>query len=427
MEEILRTILYEWLERKLPSTIEREQKLEFEINKRVKKAVVVTGFRRAGKTYFLFHHIKKLLEKYSRKEVVYINFEDERIPQETAFLSALLPTIKAVFGQMPKFLFLDELQNIPSWSKWLRRVLESYEIQLFVTGSSSKMSSYELPSELRGRCFEIRINPLNLKEFFRFKNFSFDKEKLKYLPQTKADFNFLFDEYLYWGGLPEVVLLPSEKKQEALQGYFETVVKKEMIDRFKIKNETALKTLLKLLINSSYISISKLFNSLKSLGIAVGKTTLSEYLSYIESSYFLKQLYFYSPSMLNQLQYPRKVYFVDNGFISALSTRFSKNFSRLWENLVFWWLKSSNKEIYYYQDRNKNEVDFVGFKDGKVVSLYQACYSLTDFETKEREIKALKKASRRLNCKNVFFVARNIDEKITKDLNYPLLTPIDFL
>lgn len=426
MENILRTVLYEWLERKLPETIEREQKINFNETKFVKKALVITGFRRVGKTYFLFHHIKKLLEKYSRKEVIYINFEDERLPQEKNLLSSFLPTVQSIFGQKPKYLFLDEIQNIPFWSKWLRRILDTEDIKIYLTGSSSRVSSFELPSELHGRSLEITIYPLNLKEFFHFKNVTIDKEKIQYLDEEKARFNFLFDEYLSWGGLPEIVLLPLEKKQEVLQSYFETVIKKEIADRFKIKNNFALKTMLKLLLNSTYITVTKLYNNLKTLGIKIGKTTVNQYLSYIESSYFLKQLYCFSPSIINQLQYPRKLYFIDNGFITSLSTKFSKNLGRLFENFVFWQLNLKEKGNLYYYNDSKNEVDFVILKEEKPKMLYQVCYDLSDFETKERELKSLEKARKKLRCQNNFLVVRNIDNLPKNLINYQIKTPLDF-
>ncbi len=425
MESVLKTILYEWLERKLPETIERETKLDLKEDFLVKKITVVTGFRRSGKTYLLFHHIKKLLKRYSKKEVVYINFEDERIVPDVSFLSQLLPMIQAVYGDKPKYLFLDEIQNIPLWSKWLRRVVDAESVKIFLTGSSSKISSVELPSELRGRCFEVKIFPLNLREFFRFKNFIVDKEKIKYLADEKAKFEFLFNEYLLWGGMPEVVLLPVEKKQETLQNYFATVVKKEIIDRYKIKNELAIKTLLKLIVNSTYITVSKLYHTLKSLGLAIGKTTVNQYLSFIESSYFFTPVYFYSPSMINQLKYPRKPYLIDNGFITSLSTKFSKNYSRLFEHFVFWHLKLKEESLFYYQDKNKNEVDFVVLKDEKPEALYQACYDISDFETKEREIKSLKKAKNKLNGLNLFLVTKDFKAKLNeKDIH--ILTPLDF-
>ena len=113
MKDILRTILLEWEERKLPRVIPRDYQPEEYLNSALNKVLVVTGFRRVGKTYLLFGLIKKLLQTYSKKEVVYINFEDERIPTKTEILSDLLPVIQEIWGQKPKYLFLDELQNSP--------------------------------------------------------------------------------------------------------------------------------------------------------------------------------------------------------------------------------------------------------------------------------------------------------------------------
>lgn len=409
MDNIVRTILLEWLERPLPKPLKREQKITFPKIPRVNKAQVVTGFRRVGKTYLLYDYIRFLLSKLSRKEVVYINFEDERILPKTETVSQLIPQIQTVFGRKPAYLFLDELQNIPNWSKWLRRILDQEDIKIVVTGSSSKMSSFEMPTELRGRFWETKVYPLTFKEFLRFKEEEINYAKISYLPNQHARFDYLFEEYLLYGGLPEVVLTPVEKKLELLQNYFHTVVRKDIIERFNIRNETALHTLLKLLLNSTYITVSKLYNSLKSLGLSVGKTTVNEYLSHIESAYFAKQLFFYSPSMRNRLQYPRKLYIIDNGFLTALSTKFSKNYGRLFENLVFWQLEKKDKDLYYYQNVRKDEVGFVAMQDGKAKILYQACYDLSDIETKEREIKFLTRAGKRLHCKNLHLIVGRIN------------------
>lgn len=411
----------------MPQVISRDDFLELDQPVDLKKAVVVTGFRRTGKTYLLFEAMQKLLAFHTKKEVVYINFEDERIPQKTAFLSSLVPEIQAFFGQKPLYLFLDELQNMPLWSKWLRRILDTERIKIFVSGSSSKMSSFEIPTELRGRSWEKKVYPLNFREFLRFKNEEIDWQKLQYSADGRAKFDFLFEEYLLYGGLPEVVLLPLEKKRELLQNYFQTVIRKEIIERFKIKNQEALKTLLQLLLNSTYVTVSKLYHSLKSLGLAVGKTTLNNYLNYIQSSYFLQELYFYSPSMRNRLQYPRKIYFIDNGFITALSTQFSKNYGRLWENLVFQQLAKDNEEIFYYRDQQGCETDFVVMKSGRPQRLYQVCYDLTDFETREREIKGLFRAARKLNCQDLSLIVRTGQENLIETKKVKIITPQEFL
>src|SRR3989339_1800458 len=196
MNPILKTLLYEWKDRKLPSIIERSTHLDTLPQPGTNSATVITGFRRVGKTYLLFQAIEKLLEIRSRDEVIYVNFEDERIISPTTdLLTDLIPEIQAVYGKNPKYLFADELQFIPNWSKWARRILDMESIQLFITGSSSKMSSAEIPTELRGRAWEVKVNPLTFEEFLRFKKVNVDFGKLAFVKDEMARFRFLFDEY----------------------------------------------------------------------------------------------------------------------------------------------------------------------------------------------------------------------------------------
>ena len=402
MNDVLRTILQEWQVKKVPEVIGRDFKLDVSKN-RVNNATVLTGFRRVGKTYIMFEAINGLLKSFSRKEVVYINFEDERLLNPTAeILTNLIPEMISMWGIKPEYLFLDELQVVDNWSKWVRRMLDNEDIQIFITGSSSKMSSSELPTELRGRAWEKKIYPLSFDEFLKFKNV---ESAEKYItPNEQANYRFLFEEFLKFGGLPAVVLTPEENKMELLQSYFQTVVQREIMERNKIENELAMKTLLKLLFNSTFITISKLHNSLKSMGIAVGKTTVDNYLSYIENSYFMDQLYIFNASMVNQLQYPRKIYFVDTGLMTALSTNFSNNRGRLLENLIYTKLKKSGDRIAYYRDETDNEVDFLVWKDEKIQSMYQVCVDLTNEETRTREIKSLIRAGKKFDCTDLNLV-----------------------
>lgn len=413
MKEIIKTILQEWKERKLPEIIERETNLSNYLKLRVRKIIAVTGFRRAGKTYLVFELIKKLLKNKQREEVLYINFEDERFPQKIEFLTQLLPTIKETFGKSPEFLFLDEIQNIPNWSKWLRRVYDKEKINFFVTGSSSKMSSKEIPTELRGRCLEIKVFPLSFKEFLRFKQIKVDLENLSYSESQKVKLVRALDEYLYFGGMPEVVLAEESKKKEILHQYFSSVLRRDIVERFKIKNEEGLKALLQLLLNSTSFSVTRLYNNLKSVGLKIGKTTLCHYLSYIQNSYFIETVPIFSYKIKSQIQYPRKVYFIDNGFINSLSLKFSKNLGRLYENLVFLELKrrNSEKEILYWRDNQQREVDFVIKKGLKPETLIQVCYDIEDFETRTREIKALLKARKELKVNDLLIITKDADKK----------------
>lgn len=424
MNTLLKTLLYSWRDQTLPSVIGRDMHIDTSVRKGDNNATVITGFRRTGKTYLAYEAITELLKTHTKADVVYINFEDERIPLPTTdLLTDLIPEIQATFGKKPKYLFLDELQLIPNWSKWVRRVLDTEPTKIFITGSSSKMSSFELPSELRGRSWETKVYPLSFSEFLCFKKESVDIKKMAYVKEEEAKYRYLFDEYLLFGALPAVVLTPQEKKQELLQLYFNTVVQKEIGERFKIENEVALRTLLKLLLNSTYITISKLTNSLKSMGIAVGKTTIDNYLSYIESSYFMKQLSIYNPVVINQLQYPRKVYFIDTGFITALSTKFSKNIGRSFENVVFNKLSQLHETMHYYRDDNNNEVDFVILEDSKTAALYQVSADIADEETRNREVKSLLKAGKTLRCSKLYLVALHRGTPVELPKEIEVITP----
>lgn len=428
MNQLLRTLLYEWQARKLPQIIRRDIHLDITPKAGTNNATVITGFRRVGKTYLLYEVIEKLLENYSREEVVYINFEDERIATPTTdLLTDLIPEIQALYGKKPKYLFLDELQLIPNWSKWVRRVLDNEDIVIYITGSSSKMSSAELPTELRGRAWEVGVYPLNFSEFLRFKKETLEFEKLAFMKEEAARFTHLFEEYMTFGGLPAVVLTDLGKKQELLQTYFQTVVQKEIGERYTIDNDAALRNLLKLLLNSNYITISKLANSLKSMGIPVGKSTVDNYLSYIETSYFMKELYIYNPAVINQLQYPRKIYFIDTGFMTALSTKFSKNLGRLFENLVFQKLTKENETMYYYEDDKANEVDFAVLEGGKTTALYQVSYDLSDEDTKNREVRSLLKAATKLNCTNLYLITLEKPDTLKLPQEIQVVAAAEFL
>jgi len=417
MELILKTIINEWKERKLPEVFEREVNLKDYLKLRVPKIIVITGFRRVGKTFLVFGLIKELLKRKNREEVLYINFEDERLPTKTEVLTKLLPTIRQTYKNPVEILFLDEIQNIPNWSKWVRRIYDKERIKIFITGSSSKMSDREIPTELRGRCLEVKIFPLSFKEFFRFKKISPDLSRIDYSEEEKAKLIKAQEEYLLYGGMPEIVLSGEEKKLEILREYYKTVLRRDIIERFKVRNEEGLKALLLLLLNSTSYSLTKLYNTLKSLGYRIGKTSLQQYLSHIENSYFLESLPIFSYKIKDRLQYPRKVYFIDNGFINALSTKFSKNFGRLYENIVFVHLKrmlSSEGEIFYWKDKTGKEVDFVVKEGMSIKQLIQVCYDLDDISTRKREIKALLSASKELKCNDLMIISQELEteEKI---------------
>ncbi|MCK4429112.1 MAG: ATP-binding protein [Candidatus Aenigmarchaeota archaeon] len=413
MQNSLKKVLVEWEKRGTPKDIiERDITLKKYLPAKPRKIITISGFRRTGKTYLFYSLLNKL------GKGTYINFEDERIDLRKETLSELLPTIRELFGE-EKYIFLDEIQNMPEWSKFVRRIYDSENIYLFLTGSSSKLSSKEIATELRGRCINIEVFPLNFSEFLRFKNIEINLSNLEYNDLEKAKTKRLLSEYLKYGGLPEVVLSDKFKKSLIVQDYFRTVVDRDIIERYGIRDTGLLLSLLKLLLNSTKYSISKLYKTLKTLGYQIGKNTISNYLDYIHTSYFLYSVPIFSPKIKDQMQYPRKCYFVDNSFITFLSTKFVDNSGRLLENLVFMELRKKQGinpmlEIYYWKNSNA-EIDFV-LKDGlKVKQLIQVCYSMEDEETRKREIRGLLKASKELKCKDLLIISFDEEADIKQE------------
>lgn len=413
MNEIIKTLLAEWKGKNIPLVIPRETNIKDYLNLKVNKIIVLNGFRRVGKTYILYSLANELLKNNSREEVIHINFEDERIPLKTEFLTDLIPTIEEVFDKKIKYLFLDELHNIPNWSKWLRRINDNQNIRIFVSGSSSKMSEEEIPTELRGRFLQIKIFPLSFKEFLVFKGLSFDYKLLEYSEKERPQILKALTEYLTYGGLPEIVIIDEDRKFEFAQSYYSTVIKKDIVERYNVKNEEALKALLKLLLDSKEYSISKTYNNLKGIGYKFGKSTTQKYLSYIENSYFAFSLPIFSYKIKDQIQHPKKVYFIDNVFINSISTKFSNNHGRLYENMVAIELKRRKKECYYWKNPEKEEVDFVVKDNKKISQLIQVCYNLSELETKKRETRALIKASKELRCNNLLIINQSISGEET--------------
>jgi len=405
---IIKTILGEWEERNFPEILERDFDISKYINSKLNKIVVLSGFRRVGKTYLLFSEIQRLIKKYSKKEVVYINFEDERIPLKSEFLSELIPGIIEVNGEVPKFLFLDELQNFSDWSKWLRRVYDLYpKTKFFVTGSSSKMSFSKIPTELRGRYLLNKIFPLSFNEFLRFKGIERNIGESKLI-------NY-FEDYLINGGLPEIVLSEDIEKIEIIKSYYSSVVNRDLIETYSIRNKESMKAILNLVLNSTNYSYSRLYNSIKGMHYEIGKNTLIEYLGFVEDSFFMFSVPIFSYKIKDRMQYSKKNYFIDNSFVSKISTNFSKNYGRLYENLVAVSLLKLDKEFFYWKNEKNEEVDFVLKKGNKINELIQVCYDFGNFETLNREVRALLKASKELKCNKLIILNKNKEEVIERE------------
>lgn len=385
------------------------------------KILSFVGVRRSGKTSYLYQIIHHLQEKGVKKEnLIYLNFEDDRLyPLEGNELDSILPSIKEVLDidhTQNIYLFLDEIQNIENWSRWLRRVHDTQEnITLFVTGSSSKLLSREIGTELRGRTLSTEVFPFSFKEYLVFNEISYDKKKLDF-STNKGEILKHFNSYLNCGGFPEILYNPQNKK-EILQEYFSAIFYKDLVERHNIKSTKMFEDFLKLLVQSvgNVSSLTNLENNLKSLGHKVSKSTLGEYLEYAQEAYFLFTLPVFSPKIKNQLIYPKKIYGIDNGLLNSITFKLIEQQSILLENIVFLELRKQKKELFYYKTKNDLEVDFLVKEDVEFKELIQVSVSIKDEQTRKREVRALEKAIEELGLKTGTIIT--LDEKEVIEIN----------
>ncbi len=391
-KENLKKLITEWMEFEIPNDI-----LMRKFDRRLlagKKILAIIGPRRAGKTYYCFQIIKELLLDIPKENILYINFEDERLyPLVGDELTLLLESyLELVTPQKNKkiYFFLDEVQNIKFWSKWARRISEKNpNIKLILTGSSSKLLSREIATELRGRSLSFMVYPLSFGEFLKFKKIDFESKTILY-GKKRGQIKKAFNEFLEQGGFPET--LSETLKQKVLQEYYSTMFYSDIVERYDVKNTALLEDFLKMEINSfsSMASISKMEKVLLSMNRKASKTTLSKYLSYAKSVFLLFELSVYDYKLKQQMRHLKKIYAVDTGLLNAIRFSFSDDYGRLLENLVFLEFLKAGKKVFYF--RGNGECDFL-LKDGKKISAaFQVTKSLKDYDTRQREIKGLLEA-----------------------------------
>jgi len=392
--EKLRYILSEWFESQIPALIPRSIP-EGWLNTRL--IVTLAGVRRSGKTYLFYQMIKHLRQEYPRENVLYVNFEDDRLyPIEGDEIAELMNVFYQHFRcdrNHPLYLFLDEVQNIPDWEVTVRRYYDrEVSLRLFLTGSSSRLLSSEIATTLRGRTLSHVVYPLSFREFLGFRNFDpGDISGLRYSPR-KNELLRLFNEYLEFGGFPQVVL--EERKADLLREYYRAIFYRDIVERFEVRNVRLFENFLKLVVQnmSDRFSYGKSQKFLRSIGFPVSKNTLIEYMGMAKSAFMCEEVPIFSYSVKDQLRYPRKIYIIDNGIRNTVSFRFSADQGKLLENLVFWELKRRLKEVYYWSGRNGYEVDFVVRSGNQVEALYQVCYDIRTEPTYRREVRALIRA-----------------------------------
>jgi len=393
-KSLIRDYFIEYNKKKLPWVLERELK----VAKTKRRIISIIGPRRAGKTYYFYQLIRK-----NKKSSLYLNFEDTRL-LDVNFreVRELLRIYIEITGKEPRYLFFDEIQNIPTWESALREILDLNRYYIFITGSSSKLLSKEIATSLRGRTLTYNLLPFSFSEFLKAKNIS--SELLSKDDETKIKRSL--KEYLEFGGFPEVVF--EKEKNRILKEFYDLILFRDILERHNLRNISLAKFLLSYFSQNcaNEISINKILNFFKSQGKRFGKNTLYDYIDKIQDSVAIFFLQRFSEKIYSRGSWPKKIYLCDNGISKVV--RFQSDVGRLMENAVFLELlreKNENPliEIYYLKN-TVNEIDFLLKKGSKVSQLIQVCYDIEDIITKEREIKSLIKGSKELNCSNLLLI-----------------------
>jgi len=369
---------------------------------------VVLGPRRAGKSVYSLMLLKD-------RPFMYFNFDDEVLASAGGITTdELMKKLHAAYGGEIKTILFDEIQNLPAWELFANRLhREGYNLVL--TGSNAQLLSKELATHLTGRHMPIEILPFDFNEFLRAKNFVVDPE-FGSLPQNRGELLNLMKEYLLNGGFPEIAVNKADPK-DYLRVLYDSLVFKDVVKRHKVKFSAQAGSLGSYLINNfaSLYSLRKLQEALNLKSV----TTTEKYVKYLEEAYLIFSLLRYSPKTIQRIKSPRKVYVVDNGFVSAKAIQHSPDTGKLMENLVFMELVKRgfepNRELFYYKTRNNREVDFVLKKGIKIQELMQVSYNTGSPDTEKRETKALFEAGAELGAEKLTVITWDEKKEVKKD------------
>ncbi|MBA3602106.1 MAG: ATP-binding protein [Parachlamydiaceae bacterium] len=395
LQEEFRTTLYK-------SETSNQRRYQFPEAKGLAKIAI--GMRRSGKTYFLFQTMRDLIaQDISVDRLLYLNFEDDRLlPMDQKKMGEL---IDALYTQQPYlhdqkcFLFLDEVQNVEGWSLVIRRLLDTKDLEIYITGSSAKLLSKEIATSLRGRSLSLEIQPYNFQEYLSAKEISLPLKPFgrKVLDKYGSHLTGFFQR----GGFPGVQSLSDQERIEMLQNYVEVVIFRDVVERHKVSNISLLKYFVGVLLKNagSRFSVNKFYKDIQSQGYKVGKDTLHNYLEYLEDAFLVYTVPVFTESLRTLETTPKKIYAIDNGLINATTFNLALNFGKLLENQVYLDLRRQKKEIFYYTTSEGYEVDFITKDQKGVYEIIQVVWDQRDSSTYEREERALKSAEKDLGIK----------------------------
>ncbi len=365
------------------------------------KAFAVIGMRRSGKTSFLWQCLAdRLASGTPRSALLYFNFEDERLSDIAA--TDLQFLVEEYFRLHPEWrdkrkvtFFLDEIQVVPGWETFVRRLLDTEKIDLFLSGSSARLLSREVATSMRGRAMEILVHPFSFREALRHQKAEPSKAWASLPKSSRSTLEKHLRAYLLEGGFPEAQQLPTRDRASLLRSYVDVAILRDVIERHAVSNPVALRWLQRHLLSSpaAPFSVQKFFDSLKSQGIPVSKDTVHAYLAHLEDAFLVRTTSIHTASERQRMVNPRKAYPVDPGLIPIYERTGRSNSGHALESAVFIELERRGAEIGYVRTKDGHEVDFIAREPDGTESLIQVCADVSDALTHEREVRSLVAAS----------------------------------
>ena len=379
----------------------RPEESQFDLKSNM--AQVVIGVRRCGKSTLF-----EMFLKQKDVEFAYVNFDDDRLgDMNSNDLDRLLEALYMTYGEF-EYLFLDEIQNIEGWPLFVNRLLRQ-KLHIFITGSNSKLLSNELSTHLTGRNNKVELYPFSFSEYCAMKKVDATSLSTK----AKALRKGALHEYLQQGGFPE--LFNESNRRGYINGLLDAIIRNDIAKRFKVRNVEALRRI------SAYLAdnycqefVAKTVGEL----FGVSNHTAENYYSYLKEAFLLIGVNRFSYKSKDRVR-NEKVYVVDTAFVTERKDNFSlENIGWKLENIVCVELlrryRPAYCDVFYYKDAS-SQVDFVIAKDGNVQELIQVSYDISTEKTRNREIRGLKNAAKKLNCNNLTLVTFEEHETIEED------------
>ncbi len=389
------------------------------------KVRAVVGMRRSGKTTFLWQCLAdRLATGIARERLVYFNFEDERVAGlEAASLGVVLDEYYRSFPEFRRnervVWCFDEIQEITGWEKFIRRILDSENVEILLSGSSAKMLSREVATSMRGRAIETVITPFSFREFARFEGLEMSARKRLLSPADESQWQACFDRYVQRGGFPEACRADlRDHRIELLIGYVDSVLFRDVAERHRVPNLVALRAFVRQLLKqpATTFSVSKIYSDFQSRGIGVSKETLLSFLDYLEDAFLIFTLPLASHSERRRQVNPRKLYLADHSLAGAFTVQAGQDRGHFLENIVACELQRRCSELAYVKTVNGYEVDFLATGSDGSQHLIQVASQVSESSVLDRELRALADAAEEFSTAQQWLL---IDDRLPRGAEIP--------